>query len=102
MAKCCPTCGQTLPFALKFSVSLSPMQRKLVERVHRAGREGICSTDLFDFMYGDDPNGGPEHGVKSLASFICQLNYKIRADGKRVRAPKGGMRMPGNYVLESL
>jgi hypothetical protein len=78
------------------------MQRKMIERVHRAGTEGICSTDLFDYMYGDDPNGGPDHGVKAMASFICNLNKKIKKDGRRLRAPKGGMKLPGNYVLEQL
>ena len=88
--------------ALKFTIVLSPMQRKLIERVHRSGNEGICSTDLFEYMYGDDPNGGPDWGVKAMASFICQLNKKIKKDRYRVRAPKGGMRMPGNYVLERI
>ena len=98
----CSACGQTLPPRIDLGIRLTSGQQRLVERVHRAGVEGILSTDLLDYMYGDDPNGGPETGKKALAVRICQLNKVLRKKGWCIRAPKGGMREPTPYRLVKL
>lgn len=100
--KCCPACGQTLPAKLKLKAPLSPWQRRVVERVHAAGKEGIYSDDLLDFAYGADEDGGPLTGRKALAVRIYWINKKLKLDGKCVRAPKGGHNTPTAYVLKDL
>lgn len=102
MAKICQCCGQSLPRHLKLSVVLAPSQRRLVERVHKAGPNGILSTDLFDYLYSDDPDGGPLSGNKAIHVRICSTNKKLKLDGLRIRAPRGGVGGHTNYVLEKL
>lgn len=100
--KCCKTCGQTLPPRLKLSIKLAPGAQRIVDRVHRAGSNGILSTELFEFVYGDDPNGGPNEGRKALAARIWAVNKKLKKDKIRIRAPVGGSREPTAYVLEKI
>jgi hypothetical protein len=99
--KCCPACGQTLPPKLKLAIKLRASQMLIVERVHRAGKEGILSTDLTDYVYADDPDGGPEAARKVLASRIWIINNRLKHIGLHINAPVG-TRAPTAYVLEKL
>ena len=101
MKKCCPACGQTLPAKLKLPIKLVDSQMLIVERVHRAGKNGILSTELTDYVYADDINGGPEGGKKVLATRICIINKRLKEAGLVIRAPVG-TRSPTSYVLEKL
>lgn len=101
MKKCCPACGQTLPAKLKLPIKLVDSQMLIVERVHRAGKQGILSTDLADYVYADDRDGGPEAARKVLATRICIINKKLKEMGFVIRAPVG-TRSPTSYVLEKL
>lgn len=98
----CSCCGQTLPPKLDVGIYLTQLQQRLVERVHRAGKHGIQTSRLFDFMYGDDPNGGPSHGNDSLRVFIYQVNQRLKKVGKVIRSPKGGRGCEGIYTLRDL
>ena len=102
MSKTCPCCGQTLPDELPPDVKLSASQRRVVERVRRAGKYGILSTALFDFVYADDPDGGPLSGKVCLQVRIYQINKQLRKVGKVIRAPRGGGGESRNYVLKDL
>lgn len=102
MARVCECCGQSLPPRLKSKARLSVLQRIILERVHRAGINGILSTSLFDYVYADDPDGGPLTGMKALHVRIYHINQKISLDGLRIRAPTGGMGGHTNYVLEKV
>lgn len=102
MAAECPCCGQTMPPRVDLGIKLSHMQQRIVDRVHRAGQHGILSTDLMDWLYADDLNGGPDSGRKCLSALICQLNKKLAKAGKRICAPVGGHRYPTAYVFESI
>ena len=99
----CPCCGQTLPPELPFGLKLAPQQQRLVERVRKAGRYGILSDVLFDFLYSDDPDGGPASGKVCLHTRIWQVNCKLREVGKVIRASRGGnIGGATNYVLKDL
>ena len=79
--KCCKACGQTLPPRLKLSVKLAPGAQRIVDRVHRAGSNGILSTELFDFIYGDDPEGGPNEGRQlaiRLSELVASLKMRLK------------------------
>ena len=102
MNKVCPCCGQTLPDAFPDGVHLSPIKRRIVERVRRAGKNGILTDDLFDFVYADDPDGGPLSGKICLQAHVWQINRRLRVIGKVIRAPKGGNRRATSYVLKDL
>ena len=99
----CPCCGQTLPPDLPFGLKFSPQQQRIVERVRRAGPNGICSDDLFAFAYKDDPDGGPLSGKDCLYVRVRQINCKLAKVGKVIRAPRGGNGGGAtNYVLKDL
>lgn len=87
--KCCETCGQILPETEFDGLKLHPNQQRLFDIVKRAGSGGILSTDLFDLLYRDDPNGGPDTGMQTLYTRISLLNVKLRRFGYVIRAPGG-------------
>ena len=102
MSKTCPSCGQTLPPEMP-AIGLSPQQCRIVERVRKAGPYGICSDDLFTYAYADDPDGGPLSGKQCLQTRMWQINRKLAAIGKVIRAPRGGKNGGAtNYVLKDL
>ena len=96
----CKCCGQTLPQPLKLSIKLRPGTLRLVERVARAGTNGVPTDVLFDYLYGGDPNGGPIGGKNVLASRISQLNKRLRADNVCIRGTMG--RGENVYIWEKL
>lgn len=96
--KCCPTCGQTVPDELA-PAKLTISQRRLVERVRRAGQHGIPSDKLFDYVYEDDPDGGPLSGMACLHVRIMYINRRLKNIGKRVLGTPSGRNEPGSYRL---
>jgi hypothetical protein len=96
----CPSCGQTLPSKFPLGVKLTAGERRIVQLVLRAGKNGIEPDRLFELMYAHRRDGGPLTGIKVLHVRINILNAKLRTVGKMVRAPKGA----GNsgYVLKDL
>jgi hypothetical protein len=97
MSTYCSACGQALPKPLP-SAQLTPMQKKIVETVQRAGPEGVSSGDLYDYLY--EGRNKPAGGKKSLYSSVRALNIQLNRFGSMVCA-KAGCR-PGNYVYISL
>ena len=90
--KCCPHCGQTLPRDFLWvgsdrGIALSGLQRQILERVTKAGQNGIHAERLFDFLYDHRADGGPS--FKSLAVVVRHLNAKLRPVGKAVLAGRG-------------
>ncbi len=99
--KCCPTCGQTLPpEKIPGGERLRGKKYKMVHALHKAGANGLPTQVLFDRMYGDDPEGGPETGIKVIAVFAWHVNKILKLEGYRVHGTRG--RCEGNYVLEKL
>jgi hypothetical protein len=78
------------------------MQARVLRGVMRAGANGIVSTDLFDALYGDDPNGGPSTGNKVLAVWVTKLNKQLAAVGKRIKCTGWGHGIPGTYKYQSV
>ena len=87
----CKCCGQTLPRPLEFNgIKLSPMQKKLITRVQRAGKFGVTLKMLVDSVYSDDPDGGPLHAERSVHVQLCLANKRLAAAGMRMKADKRG------------
>lgn len=98
--KTCSCCGQTLPSPLPpFGVALSPMQTRIIQLVHRAGRYGILSDDLFEQLYYHRRDGGPASGKWAMYNNILHLNRKLKPVKLRITAPPGHRSQPTNYVL---
>ncbi len=86
----CACCGQTLPPARPKGLQLPAGYAVIFDRVHRAGKYGVSQVDLFDYVYGLTPNGGPDSGIVSLRARICALNKRyLKKHGLRIRAKSG-------------
>ena len=97
----CKCCGQTLPPARPEGLRLPPGYGVIFYRVYRAGKHGVSQDLLFDHVYGDHPDGGPDCGVVSLRARICALNKRhLHKHNMRIRAKRG--RGSCGYVLEFL
>ena len=85
----CPSCGQTLPRDFLFVGTsewfrVEGKQRLVLQRVLKAGVHGVHAEVLFEHIYGNDVDGGPD--FKCLAVTIRHLNKKLAPLGKRVWA----------------
>lgn len=99
---CCPTCGQTLPLKNRpEGVYLSRLQGQIWDTVQKAGVHGILSDRLYDLLYQNDPNGGPD-SRHCLSVHVWHLNCKIRPIGWEVRAESTGSKSPREYKLRKL
>ena len=96
----CACCGQTLPPARPKDLRLSAGYALIFDRVHRAGKHGVNQQVLFDWVYGSNPNGGPDSGMVVLRTRICYLNKKLRQHGLEIRAPSGAG-SPGYRLLNT-
>lgn len=98
--KICECCGQEIRTDIDLGVKLSRGDRTIVNAVHKAGKNGILTPRLFDILYSDDPDGGPETGMKTLHTRVHLLNRKIKPAGYYIRGEhSGGERVYGRYFL---
>lgn len=89
-----------MPPAFSLDIPLSHGDREIVEQVGKAGKHGITTDRLFDRLYGQDPNGGPDSGLKAVHARICALNKHLRPRGWCVRGENlGSSRAYGRYML---
>ena len=63
---------------------------RIVECIHRAGAGGRTSQDVFDYVYGDKANGGPDSGVKIIAVHICRINKMLKPHKLRIHHTQVG------------
>lgn len=54
--KCCPACGRAFPP----KVDVGGKKRQLIFDYVGRHPEGVTVGQVMDYVYGDDPNGGPE------------------------------------------
>lgn len=99
----CKCCGQALPPVEGFDFAMPKGMADLVNNVRRAGEWGIATDRLFDLLYADDPNGGPDTGIKVLHVRVSQANRILREHGWAIRGEHTGVRHAyGRYVLVRL
>lgn len=101
--KTCPHCGQIIPekHARNFPViHLVGNQKKIVDLIFRAGKNGIPSDALFERLYLNDAEGGPLTGRKILAVMVWHLNKKLKPLGYKIGS--SGQGVPGIYRWEKL
>lgn len=99
MTDICKCCGQTLPPNPPLGCKLRGKQARIVELVFRAGPHGIKSDQLFELLHENDPNGGPETGIKVLHVQVNQVNKKLKPYGHKIKATSRGEGGPCEYVL---
>lgn len=104
--KCCPACGQTLPVVRPYGLQIGTRKQRILEIVQKAGPHGIKTTALFERVYGQDQEGGPLGGNKTLHVHVNQLNKLLRRHHKVIRGERcggtGQYRDCGSYTLRDL
>jgi hypothetical protein len=89
MNKLCPACGY--PRALQVSPKTLRLlflgkQRRLFEIVEKAGTAGMPSPELFQRVYADEPDGGPESGPLIINVMINKMNNKLAPWGVMIHS----------------
>jgi len=75
MTKRCPTCNQVTPL-VRFNIRNS-MSKRIYEFVS-THPHGVTANDIFEMLWGDDPDGGPIEGTERVFIMINTLNQKLR------------------------
>ena len=90
----CPYCGQ--PLRLEPRVT-GRERRRLVEILARRP-DGMTRRELADWLYSDDPNGGPENTF-AVCQLVHQARLQLAAQGYTIISDRG----PGaHYRLAKL
>lgn len=84
-------------------IRFTERQRKIVTAVLRAGKHGIATDRLFNSVWDDLLNGGPETGHKVLHVHISAINKQLRPRGWQLSGEHTGTRHAyGRYVLAKM
>jgi hypothetical protein len=93
----CPCCHREIP-GRELQVDAftgGPIMRRILQKL-QATRDPVPVRTLADFVYADDPNGGPEGAENSIRTTICRMNKRLRSDGWQIKGHKGR----GGFRLE--
>ena len=83
----CETCDQ--PVLVRSELPpLPPTKQRILDAVKR--RPGITAQELRNWVWADDPDGGPLTDKKCLHVHVAQLNALLRPLGIAVRSQGGG------------
>lgn len=63
--------------------------RDVILRLSQARGSPVHTDSLIDFVYGDEPSGGPINAAAVLANVISQIRPKIRPLGWLIIAENG-------------
>lgn len=90
----CPCCGA--PMAGPPSVDSlllavgSGHTRTIIERLVDRYPKPVRMSELIDLLWGDDPNGGPDHPRNNVYANIWRLNQQLKSRNWRVVGEQGG------------
>jgi hypothetical protein len=84
--KICPCCNRPLPPAIELQ---GKIRRRYWDFISRHP-EGVTKNQIFDAVYGDDPNGGPLRGDLVVRVNVYHINKVLRKHGLRVTGRPGG------------
>ncbi len=87
--KSCPTCKR--PFAPE--VQLSGKRRQLLYDFVARRPEGVTTAEIMDFVWNDDPNGGP-NARYIVSTMVWQINREL--EKREVKARLRGTGGPGS------
>jgi len=54
---------------------------------------GLTLGQLFDLLYGDDPDGGPDKGIELIRVMLCHMAASLKAlDLRLLKENRGGQK----------
>ena len=83
--KTCLCCGQLIPPKLLFP--RAPVSQRLYDIVAKHP-EGVRREQIADYVYAEDPNGGPESPA-AIRALVWRMNVRLRPERLAVRGSKG-------------
>lgn len=87
MVKVCECCGHPVaPPTAKFN--FTPKQRRLFDVVKRAGTAGVGISDIMEYVYAEDPGGGPEN-PNVVHVTRAYMKPKLAAHGLQITSTRG-------------
>jgi len=90
----CDACGQ--PVLVRSELPpLPPIKQRILDAVRR--RPGITAQELRNWIWADDPDGGPLTDTKCLHVHVSQLNNLLAPLGVCVRSQRGGYFVKGSH-----
>lgn len=95
----CQCCGQPLPPDEPEGLRLRGKRRQIFDLVRKAGKQGIRADRIFSALYDDDPNGGPDTGLKIIAVHVFHANRALEKFGLRIHGGRTGHGALGEYRL---
>jgi hypothetical protein len=87
MVTVCQHCGHPLPEA-EVLLDLTISQRRIYQVVKSAGQAGICRRDIFDAVYRDDPNGGPD-SLNVINVQKTKMKRRLAKHGLKIESTMG-------------
>ena len=92
----CPCCGAGVESVgldqLPYIQTLTPKQSDIIDCIVSRHPRKVTGQDLFDWLYGDDPNGGPTGGIRTVQALVCQLRPKLEGCGWKLSKIEHGDR----------
>lgn len=100
----CPCCGQDLPPSLSLGkktvaqfIEHMPVvgkERLILELLCKNFGISVARAEIINFLYGDDPGGGPDNAWNTVAVAVSKLRKKIAPHGLQIDgAPWRGSRL---------
>ncbi|MFC3208124.1 helix-turn-helix domain-containing protein [Aquamicrobium soli] len=101
----CPTCGHELavmPLAGVSEIPLEGQARAIADLLAKAYPKSVSRTAIWDALYGDDPNGGPDNPDAVINVRIYRLRKQLAPYGWTVPKASPGRGNHGRYRLVRL
>lgn len=84
--KCCPTCGRAFPP----KIDVGGKKRQLIFDYVARHPEGVTVGQIMEYVYAEDPNGGPESSnVVAVQAWHINRYLETRGAPYRIRG-RGG------------
>lgn len=86
----CEACGHPLRITVPIQdigIMMSGKRRQLFDLLASAGSAGMTQADLFERIYGHDPDGGPASS-NVISVMIAKLNQRLAPIGMRIRTQR--------------
>lgn len=104
----CPCCGQELTTsvgidALARSLRLTPFEREMFVFLARRVGRAVPTESLHDYLYSNNPNGGPDDAYSCSRAVASRLRRKLKPFGYTITRQHSGRAVGmGTTSLERL
>ncbi len=106
MSVLCPTCHRPMnaypPIEALKEARLEPQLRKIVDLLAAAYPRAVLVNAIFDSLYGEDPQGGPDNPGNAVKGRVSRLRKRLSPYGWTISHANCGTGSEGRYCLVHL